>query len=85
MNQMILAGEATHVGRGSFFLGGCQLRRLRVTLLIQNNEPEGGGHLHLNLAKTVASWGLLLHKCHFICGAHSREKVWQAELLGSMS
>lgn len=73
---MILAGEATHVGRGSFFLGGCQLQRLRVASLIQTDEPEGRGHLHLNLAKTVASWGLLLHKRHFICGAHSREKVW---------
>lgn len=70
---MILREEATHVGRGSYFRGGFQLQRHRVTSLIQTEEGVGG--LHLNLAKTVA-WGLLLHKCHFICGAHSWQKVW---------
>lgn len=36
------------------------------------------GGLHLNLAKTVA-WG---HKCRFICGTHSWQKVWASSTPG---
>lgn len=41
LNQMILREEATHVGRGSYFRGGFQLQRHRVTSLIQTEEGVG--------------------------------------------
>lgn len=71
---MISAEEATNVGRGSYGGGrGCQLWLRRVASLIQTD-----GGLHLNLAKTVA-WG---HKCRFICGTRSWQKVWASSTPG---
>lgn len=69
MDQMISAEEDAGVGRGSDLVGGgCRLAQGYLT-------SSDRWALHLHLTKTVA-WGLLLHKCHFICGVHSWQKVW---------